>query len=288
MAQGFIYILTSQRCRSIKIGGTENPLLVRLAQINGDSTYASQGPWTILDFLRVRDWRHVERRLHRAFRPYQDVRIPSAREFFNVEAARAAIELQATPRELRPGIDAAAKLLKSHETRRYLHRLLQPTGLYGQLDLQGAWTLTIQSTATKAIRPPQYTINIGSHEVAFSRRTRSTTQFLHSLVVDPLLKDDGKAIDLILARNGYVGKVPYKGADRALHIQFTSSYAEAETVFGLPGVRRSLIAYWMDRLASLRERRTESTYARHHSYEAVGELNRYRFAWDATALKLLH
>jgi hypothetical protein len=68
-------------------------------------------------------------------------------------------------------------------------------------------------------------------------------------------------------------------AERAV-INFTESFANAERLFALPGVRRALIAYWAEALADLRQRQAMSVYARYHSYDAVSTLMEYKRASD--------
>lgn len=70
----------------------------------------------------------------------------------------------------------------------------------------------------------------------------------------------------------------YASAEHAVSISFREDFANAEKVFGLPGVRRALTAYWSERLADLRERNAQSSYARFHSYDAVAALLEYRRA----------
>jgi hypothetical protein len=61
-------------------------------------------------------------------------------------------------------------------------------------------------------------------------------------------------------------------------INFDEDFANAEKFFGLPGVRRALIAYWAEALADLRQRDAKSVYARYHSYDAVSQLLKYKRA----------
>jgi hypothetical protein len=73
----------------------------------------------------------------------------------------------------------------------------------------------------------------------------------------------------------------YVAAERAVVVNFTESFANAERLFALPGVRRALIAYWAEALADLRQRKAKSVYARYHSYDAVSKLMEYKRANDA-------
>jgi hypothetical protein len=79
-------------------------------------------------------------------------------------------------------------------------------------------------------------------------------------------------------REGAVREAEYVRADRAVLINFDEDFANAEKFFGLPGVRRALIAYWAEALADLRQRNAKSVYARYHSYDAVSQLLKYKRA----------
>lgn len=61
---GFIYILISNNCDSIKIGGSDYPPLKRVKQINATEPYKALGKWHLADFREVKDWRSVEYHLH--------------------------------------------------------------------------------------------------------------------------------------------------------------------------------------------------------------------------------
>jgi hypothetical protein len=82
-------------------------------------------------------------------------------------------------------------------------------------------------------------------------------------------------------RDGTVDVAEYVAAERAVVVSFTDSFANAERIFGLPGVRRALIAYWAEALADLRQRKAKSVFARYHSYDAVSKLMEYKRGNDA-------
>jgi hypothetical protein len=65
---------------------------------------------------------------------------------------------------------------------------------------------------------------------------------------------------------------------RAVVINFDEDFASAEKLYGLPGVRRAVIAYWAEALADLRQRNAKSVFARYHSYDAVSQLFEYKRA----------
>ena len=103
-------------------------------------------------------------------------------------------------------------------------------------------------------------------------------RFQHYLVLDRLILDYPDTIIWIGNREGYVGEARYASAQHAVIAGFREDFANAEKIFGLPGVRRALRAYWSEGLADLRERRARSVYARFHSYDAVSDLLEYRDA----------
>jgi len=124
-------------------------------------------------------------------------------------------------------------------------------------------------------------LNIGSHEVCFSTKGRNEVKPTHHLMLDRLILDYPETIIWIGKHGGAVENADYKSArERAVVVNFQSDFAAAERIFGLPGVRRALIAYWSESLADLRERSAKSTYARYHSYDAVAELLEYKRATE--------
>ncbi|MBP3449120.1 MAG: GIY-YIG nuclease family protein [Spirochaetaceae bacterium] len=82
--QGHVYILESENCDCIKIGGTDFPPTKRLKEINETEPYKSLGPWVIVDFREVLDWRMVEHNLHYRFRDFQNKKILNQKELFHV------------------------------------------------------------------------------------------------------------------------------------------------------------------------------------------------------------
>jgi hypothetical protein len=159
--------------------------------------------------------------------------------------------------------------------RLYLFKLFQLSGLYGSLDIQGAWTLSV---LPKTNGGRWFTLNIGPHEVAFTTYKPIDGKFEHYLILDRLILDYPETIIWIGKHDGEVREASYASADRAVTISFLENFANAERMFRLPGIRRALIAYWAESLADLRERNAKSVYARYHSYDAVSELIGYRRA----------
>ncbi|HVA68856.1 MAG TPA: GIY-YIG nuclease family protein [Candidatus Binataceae bacterium] len=276
MAQGFVYILVSPNSSYIKIGGTEKPIRERLRAINGTASYADHGPWELSDFLHVTDWRAVEGGLHRHFQKKQIRDVDGTRELFKVPPHDARTRLRLTDVALRVGRERTEQVFKNADLELFLYKLFELSGLFGNLDIQGAWTLTVLSQ-TKGGR--WFTLNIGPHEVAFSVRKAVDNKFWHYLVLDKLILEYPDTVMWIGRHDGEAYEAPYRTArERALTINFLADFAEAEKVFNLRGVRRALVAYWFEALADLRERDVKSVYARYHSYDAVSELLEYKRA----------
>jgi hypothetical protein len=271
--QGFVYILVSPNSNYIKIGGTEGPISERLRGINGTESYADHGPWELSDFLHVTDWRLIESAMHKHFSKHNVGNVAGTRELFSVPPHEARTRLRQTDVALRVGHDKTSQIFRNLDLGLFLFKLFQLSGLYGNLDMQGAWTLTL---LPKTNGGRWFTLNIGSHEVAFSTYKAVGGKFEHYLILDRLILEFPETIIWIGKHAGSVEEAPYASADRAVVISFWEDFASAERMFALPGVRRALIAYWAEALADLRERKTKSVYARYHSYDAVSELIEYR------------
>jgi len=274
---GFVYILVSPNSSHIKIGGTERPISERLQGINGTESYAEHGPWELSDFLHVTDWRLVEGGMHRHFLERNVRNVRGTRELFAVPPHEARARLRLTAVALRVDHEKTDKIFRNRNLGLYLFKLFQLSGLYGSLDIQGAWTLSLLPRTNGG---RWFTLNIGPHEVAFSTLKPINEKFEHYLILDRLILDYPETIIWIGKREGEVRDATYASAKRAVTISFREDFASAERIFGLPGVRRALIAYWAEALADLRERNTMSVYARYHSYDAVSELIEYKRATE--------
>jgi len=275
MPQGFAYVLVSPNSNYIKIGGTERPISERLRGINGTESYSEHGPWELSDFLHVTDWRLVEGEMHRHFHAQNIRDVVGTRELFGTPPHEARKQLRLTDVSLRVGHEKTSELFSDRSVSLFLYKLFQLSGLFGNLDIQGAWTLSV---LPKTSGGRWFTVNIGPHEVAFSVRKPVAGKFTHYLVMDRLILEYPDTIIWIGKRGGAVREAGYVGADRAVTIHFAEDFANAEKLLGLPGVRRALIAYWAEALADLRQRNAKSVYARYHSYDAVSQLLEYKRA----------
>ena len=272
MAQGFVYILVSPNSDYIKIGRTERPISERLRGINGGEFYAPHGPWELSDFVHVKDCVVVEGAAHRHFRD-RHAAVEGTNELFSVAPHEAREQLRQISGPLRVDSERTDQLFNNPHVSLFLYRLFQLSGLYGNLDIQGAWTLSVLPQ-TKGGR--WFTLNIGPHEVAFSTRTPMDGKFSHYLVLDRLILEYPETMLWLGKCGGDVQQAEYKVAERAVLVSFDEDFAKAERFFARPGVRRALVAYWADALADLRERNAKSVYARYHSYDAVSQLLEYK------------
>lgn len=282
MAKGFVYILTSPNCPCVKIGRTDTPPMKRLREINSNPEYRTLGPWNLSDFLHVVDSHLVERRMHQHFGAANSKDYDRIRELFRVTPFDARQQLQAVEPALRVGSDDTVRLTKDRDIEQYLLRLFAVSGLFGNLDIQGAWTLTL-FTSTADGRT--FTINIGTHEVAFSGLTDDENVTHHYIVMDALILRYPDVKRWLKARGGTIKDAPHKTARQgAVVLFFEDRFADAQAVFDLPGVRRAIIAYWADWLAEMRAKGTKSWFERYHNYDVTYKLLELRRAWDAVFL----
>jgi hypothetical protein len=143
MAQGFVYILVSPNSNNVKIGGTERPISERLRDINGTSPYSDHGPWELSDFLYVTDWRLVEGEMHRHFQSNAVRNVTGTRELFSIPPHEARTRLALTNSSLRIDHERTEQIFSNRDVKLYLFRLFELSGLFGNVDIQGAWTLTL-------------------------------------------------------------------------------------------------------------------------------------------------
>ncbi len=214
--------------------------------------------------------------MHRHFRE-RKVLVEGTNELFSVAPHEAREQLRLIGSPLRVGAQRTDELFHNREVSLFLYRLFQLSGLYGNLDIQGAWTLSVLPQTNGG---RWFTLNIGPHEVAFSTRTPMDGKFSHYLVLDRLILEYPKTIMWLGQHGGDVRQADYKAAERAVSVSFDEDFAKAERFFGRDGVRRAMVAYWADALADLRERNAKSVYARFHSYDAVSQLLEYKRARD--------
>lgn len=270
--EGFVYILVSPKTKYIKIGGTDFPPLKRIKEINLTEPYKSLGPWTLGDFRQVNDWRKVEYNLHYTFRSKKVENIDGQKELFELSLQEASLKLnELDPKEIinKPKID---RMFQDEQLFQYLMKLFKFTGLMNWLDIQGAWTLVL-FPGTNGGR--YFTINIGPHEVAFSTLKKKSAESVHMILMDKLILDFENVKNWLKNHNGDIKEEAYdKALPRSVSIFFSGNLNVALEFMDLDGIRRAIIAYWMESLIILKEKEVLSSYAKYHNYNAIAELNR--------------
>jgi hypothetical protein len=271
---GFIYVLSSPNCASLKIGRTDRLPPHRLKEINANPTYRQYGPWSIVQVAQVTDTVAVETRIHRSLRSLADTSIAGQKELFGVSVSEACrlIRETPTPDELM-SYPKLERCFFDENLARYLDALYGLSGMSNFIDDQGAWTLSL-FTSTAGGR--YFTLNIGPHEVAFSSKPRrGEDAHWNFLLVDKLVLDFPEVRKWVRNHGGDIVNVAYVSQrDRATGIELWGDFSDALELLKLRGVRRALIAYWVEGILEMRESGRESSYKRSHEWNAVAELQR--------------
>lgn len=269
---GHAYVLVSQACKYIKIGGTDYAPFRRIREINADEPYKGLGPWSLHDFRQVADWRKVASAMLYAFRSKLVHSVEGQKELFAVSPARASKYLEQIDESLLIGKPKVDRAFQDEEFSDFLVRLFRTTGLLNWLDLQGVWTLSLFPTTG---RGRYYTINIGSHEVAFATLPAHGWEPLHMILMDRLVRDLSAVPSWIRKRGGFFRNDLYvSGLPRSTSVFFEGDFDVAREFLDLPGVRRAIIAYWTEALLKRQESGGVSLYSRYHSWNGVAELRK--------------
>jgi hypothetical protein len=118
-----------------------------------------------------------------------------------------------------------------------------------------------------------FTINIGTHEVAFSTAEAGVAKATHMIHMDRLIRDFAEVKSWICDHEGQLIDNNYVTAlDRSTSVFFKGDFGQAHDFLNLKGVRRAIIAYWTEALLYLQERGRTSVHARHHNWNAVAAL----------------
>lgn len=258
-----------------KIGGTDFPPAKRLREINDTEPYKSLDPWRIVDFREVSDWRKLEHNLHYQFRDAQNHEIKNQKELFHLNKKTAIDALcSISPEEVlyRPKID---RLFQEERFLKYISELFLNTGLLNCIDMQGIWTFAL-FPSTNGGR--YFTLNMGSHEVAFSTLSKKSKCQENYIIVDKMVFDSD-FVDLqnwVLHHDGGIYEATYSTArERAVAVYFKCDFEEAIKIFKIQGFRRAVIAYWYDTLIEKKNENKLSTYERYHNYNAVARIIEY-------------
>ena len=268
--QGYVYILQSPNCDCIKIGGTDYPPLKRIKEINSTEPYKSLGVWTLADFRQVADWRMVEHNLHYRFRSSLNTETKNQKELFHLsvaEASKALNELDEEQILYKPKID---RMFQDEAFLSYIVQLFKFTGLVHGIEQQGIWTFAL-FPSTNGGR--YFTLNIGSHEVAFSTLGKKDTSQYNALVMDALILDFPNVKKWVKNHNGNIHKTQYTNAlSHSVSLSFYGFFDEVFELFRLDGVRRALIAYWYEMIIKKSEEDKLSPYEQYHNYNAVAQI----------------
>lgn len=270
--EGHVYVLASPVCEYVKIGGTDYVPLKRIKEINSCEPYKGLGPWSLHDFRQVADWRKVESQLHYTFRSKLVRSISGQKELFAVSPVEASKFLEKIDESLvlkKPKID---QMFQDQEFSTFLAKLFRFTAILNWLDLQGAWTFTL-FPATCGGR--YYTINIGSHEVAFATISSKERLPVHMIHMDRLIHDFKEVSSWVKTKRGCFKDDNYaRGLYRSTSVLFEGEFDIALEFLRLTGVRRAIIAYWTEALIELQEKGITSVYSKYHNWNAVAELKK--------------
>lgn len=272
MSSGFVYILDSKNSDCIKIGGTDFPPIKRIREINSTEPYKKLGEWHLADFRQVLDWRKVESNLHYRFRSKLNTQQSKQKELFYLSIKEASDALNDIDEQMiiaKPKVD---RMFCDNNFKDYLSHIFQLSGLLQFLDYQGAWVFVL-FPSTEGGR--YFTLNIGSHEVAFSTLNKKNISSTHMIILDSLILEFPQVLKWVRKHRGFIEKSHYKTAlNRAVTVYFEGEFKIATEFLSLDGVRRALIAYWYDALFKLKDNRSLSVYARFHNYNAISRLVR--------------
>jgi hypothetical protein len=270
--EGHVYVLVSPVSEYVKIGGTDYAPLKRIKEINSCEPYKNLGPWSLHDFRQVADWRKVEYSLHYTFRSKLVKSISGQKELFAVAPVKVSKHLEQIDESLllkKPKID---RMFQDQEFSSFLAKLFRYTAILNWLDLQGAWTLSL-FPSTNGGR--YYTLNIGSHEVAFATNRSNGQPPVHMIHMDRLIHDFEEVAFWVRKRSGGLVDDNYEtGLYRSTSVFFEGDFDAAIEFLSLNGVRRAVIAYWSEALIELQEKGSTSVYSRHHNWNAVAELKK--------------
>jgi hypothetical protein len=271
-SEGHVYVLVSDACEYIKIGGTDYAPLKRIREINLSEPYKSLGPWRLHDFRQVADWRSIESALHYTFRSNLIISIERQKELFSVSPVSASKRLDLIDEAQvlkKPKID---RMFQDAEFSAFLGKFFRFTTILNWLELQGAWTFSL-FPGTGGGR--FYTMNIGPHEVAFATVSSRERRTIHMIHMDRLVYELEEVKVWVSNNNGSFSDDSYKNnLPRSTSVFFEGDFNAALEFLRLPGVRRAIIAYWTEALVELQEKGSLSTYSKHHNWNAVAEIKK--------------
>lgn len=272
---GFVYALQSDNCDFLKVGMTNVSPGKRLAEINSSKNYGPLGPWRQITSILVVDARTVELGLHRQFKDVQCTSHAGCVELFSVTPDAVRQEFANVPLSYKPDGINIEKLNVDQPFLKFLIRLFEVSGLENFMDQQEAWTFTLYPSTAGG---RYFTLNIGKHEVAFSRPIRGKNgdedSAHHMIFVDELVARDASFLSYLRSKGGRItNSDPYASAlPYGCSINFDGNFDDVLGIFDQPTLRRGLAAYWYDALLGLRDRGSRSFFARFHNHNAVTQI----------------
>lgn len=157
---GYIYVLSSPNCASLKIGRTDRLPPHRLREINANPVYHQHGPWSIVQVAQVTDTVAVETRIHRAIRSRSNTGIRGQKELFDVSIAEACKLIRETPsHDELTSYPKLARCFFDSDFARYLDKLYGLSGMSNFIDDQGAWTLSLFTSTAGAGSSPSTSVH---------------------------------------------------------------------------------------------------------------------------------
>lgn len=267
---GYVYILESANTDCIKIGGTGVTPMIRVQEINATPPYKALGPWHLSDFRQVVDWRLVEHFLHETFTRQRVYDIQGQKELFRTTVKEASERLRMIDSSQLIGKQKVDRMFVDEPFRAYLLRLFLYTGLAQWMDYQGAWTLCL-FPATE--RGRFFTINIASHEVAFSTLPHRNEAQVNMLYMDESILSVDETVSWIDKHHGEIKPNCYDTAlSHGVAVHLSGDFHVMSDFMAQQGVRRAVLAYWTEGLLTLKERNRMSSYARWHNYNAAATI----------------
>jgi len=270
VATGYIYALTSPKTTYVKIGLSERLPPLRLAEINAND-YGGFAPWSIHDFIHVKDVAKTETYLHRGLRDVLARDVPGTKELFRITPDQATKLFEDCPRDHFFGDVRLERLRHNIDFSQFLRALLHVSGLDLVMHLQGYWTLSLYPSTNGG---RLFTINIGQHEVAFALDPRGRERVEFVLVTDKLAARGIRASTF----GALYSKLLYTSASARLRrTSMICSLQEAKLRLHDPVLRRGLVAYWMDHLIRISEEGRPSLHAKHHNSNAVRQVMKHSY-----------
>ncbi len=198
--------------------------------------------------------------------------IAGQKELFSVSPVAASKQLEDVNESFvikKPKVD---RMFQDHDFSLFLGKLFRITTVLNWIDLQGAWTFVLFPSTSGG---RYYTINIGTHEVAFSTNPSKGKLPTHMIHMDRMVHDIKEVRSWLKRRSGGMEDDIYTSAlDRSTSVFFNGDFDTALEFLNLPGIRRAIIAYWTEALINLQEKGNTSVHSRHHNWNAVAEIKK--------------